>query len=198
MIAFLRGKVRYTKPPALIVEVGGIGYELDVTTAVSEQARMDEEISLFVQHVQREDGPHLYGFIDLTQRQLFRDLLKVTGIGARTALLILSSMSNSEFVRVIHEENSLALMNLPGIGKKTAGRLLIELKDRMRGYHELIEGNAPAALTGTSAQQDAVLALVALGYAELEAQKLISAVDNSADLPVEAIIRAALHRKLHS
>ena len=202
MIGRLRGELVYKQPPALMVEVGGVGYELEapMSTCFALPA-VGEPVTLWTHLQVREDAHTLYGFSDETQRSLFRALLKVSGVGARMALAILSGMSPEEFHRCVAEGNVKALTRLPGIGKKTAERLVVEMRDRL----DRLFGEAPAALSAGEAaaavpapggpREEAVQALEALGYRSAEAEKLVRAV--AADgMDSQSIIRAALRASL--
>jgi Holliday junction DNA helicase RuvA len=166
----------------VLVDVAGVAYELDVpmSTFYSLPAN-GETVSLFTHLVVREDAHNLYGFATGEERAAFRQLIRISGIGARTALAVLSGMSVGDLAHCIAAQDAAALVRIPGIGKKTAERLLLELKGR------LAEGAAaPAGARGS----DVVNALVALGYSEKEAQAAVQGL--SADMPVAEAIRAAL------
>lgn len=193
MIGWLQGTILYKSPAQVIVDTGGVGYEVNIPTTVGEILRVGQVASLFIHHSQREDGQYLYGFADLEQRTLFRELTKVSGVGPKMALMILSGLSVSEFVRVVAEQNVAALVKVPGIGRKTAERLLVDLGDRLGKQFSFTSSDAPRL--GTQAVQEAESALIGLGCKPQEAQKVMEKVlktyQGAAD-DAEALIRAAL------
>lgn len=194
MIGLLRGRILDKQPPRLLVDVQGVGYEVDAPmTTFYDLPGLGEEVTLFTHLAVREDAHTLYGFAKAGDRDLFRSLLKVNGVGARLALTILSGMDTASFVLCVQEGNTDALVRLPGIGKKTAERLIIELRDRL----ELAPQTAAAVPGGVTAAmpanpvEDAVSALVGLGYKPQEASRMVRSVD-SEQLSSEEIIRSAL------
>lgn len=193
MIGLLRGKILSKQPPRLLIDVHGVGYEVDAPmTTFYDLPPSGEEVTLFTHLAVREDAHTLYGFARASDRELFRSLLKVNGVGARLALTILSGMQPDEFVRCVQEDNSAALVRLPGVGKKTAERLIIELRDRLEGVAALpASAGADAPVAADSPVEDAVSALVGLGYKPQEASRMVRAIDTGA-LSSEEIIRAAL------
>jgi len=193
VIGLLRGKILSKQPPRLLIDVHGVGYEVDAPmTTFYELPAGGEEVTLFTHLAVREDAHTLYGFARASDRELFRSLLKVNGVGARLALTILSGMQPDEFVRCVQEDNSAALVRLPGVGKKTAERLIIELRDRLEGVAALpASAGADVPVAAGSPVEDAVSALVGLGYKPQEASRMVRAIDTGA-LSSEEIIRAAL------
>lgn len=193
MIGLLRGKILSKQPPRLLIDVHGVGYEVDAPmTTFYDLPGTGEEVTLFTHLAVREDAHTLYGFAKASDRELFRSLLKVNGVGARLALTILSGMEPGEFVLCVQEGNTAALVRLPGVGKKTAERLIIELRDRLEGTTAVpaaAGGSAPAV--ASSPVEDAVSALVGLGYRPQDASRMVRALDTDA-LSSEDIIRAAL------
>ncbi len=197
MIGRLRGEIIAKHPPHLVVEVGGVGYELEapMTTFYSLPA-LGESITLFTHLQVREDAHILYGFADDAARGLFRALLKISGVGAKMALAILSGMDSEAFARCVRAGDTTALIRLPGVGRKTAERLVIEMRDRL-------DGKAVAAsLTSTVPPEtpadpvdDAVRALIALGYKLQEASRMVNRVE-SGNRSSEEIIRLALKASL--
>jgi len=193
MIGRLTGSLLEKNPPTLLLDVHGVGYEVDapMSTFYALPA-LGETVSLLVHMVVREDAQLLYGFATRTERVLFRALLKVNGVGAKVALSILSGMSADEFIACVATKDITALVRVPGIGKKTAERLLIELQDK---FDALSVGAAPSGslplVDVQSARTQAEEALAALGYKPAEATRLL---DKSAgdDQTVEQMIRAAL------
>lgn len=164
MIGYLRGMVLVKQGNTVIIDTGGVGYEISVPVSVIEQVSQGAEAALFIHHNVREDGHFLFGFTDLAQRQLFRELIRVSGIGPKMALLILSGFSVESFVRVVREQNSAALIKLPGVGKKTAERLLIELNDRVGKTFASVAAGVSDETSGNHAALETEEALIALGY----------------------------------
>ena len=193
MIGLLRGKILVKQPPRLLIDVQGVGYEVDAPmTTFYDLPGIGEEVTLFTHLAVREDAHTLYGFANAGDRELFRSLLKVNGVGAKLALTILSGMEPAEFVRCVQEDNSAALVRLPGVGKKTAERLIIELRDRLEGVAAVpatASGASPAV--ADSPVEEAVSALTGLGYKPQEASRMVRAID-SGGLSSEEIIRTAL------
>lgn len=194
MIGFLRGVLLDKQPPDLVIDVGGVGYELQASmTTIFALPAAGEQVQVYTHLVVREDAQVLYGFKDLSERALFRQLLKVNGVGAKLALAILSGMSAGEFARCVADGDVASLVRLPGIGKKTAERLMVEMRDRLERSGLLTQADAALPSVGVgeqnSARQEAVYALVALGYKEADALKRVRAV---ADGSVEQMIRAVL------
>jgi Holliday junction DNA helicase RuvA len=201
MIGRLTGTLALKQPPALMIDVGGVGYELEAPlSSFYDLPETGETVTLFVHPVVREDAHLLFGFARESERRLFRALLRVSGVGARMALAVLSGMSADEFARCIESDDVTALTKLPGIGKKTAERLVVEMRDRLQDseLHDALPAapgqpaaaDAPAA-EGGNPVGDAVSALVALGYRSSEANRMIRGVDTT-DLTTEEIIRRAL------
>lgn len=195
MIGRLRGELVVKHPPQLMLDVQGVGYELEAPMSTFYQLPpLGQQVSLFTHLAIREDAHVLYGFAREAERALFRSLLKVSGVGAKMALAILSGMSVDEFIRCVQESDSASLVRLPGIGKRTAERLIVEMRDRLDPGVGFSGASAPASLPGATAAApaaDAVEALMALGYKPLEAGRMVRAVQTE-DLSSEEIIRAAL------
>ncbi len=196
MIGLLRGKILAKQPPSLLLDVHGVGYEVDAPmTTFYDLPEVGAEVTLFTHLAVREDAHTLYGFIALGDRTLFRNLLKVNGVGARLALTILSGMSAQTFVACVQAGDADALVKLPGIGKKTAERLIIELRDRLEGMTPTESTPHKASMVAASPVEDAVTALVGLGYKPQEASKMVRVID-TADMSSEDIIRSALQTTL--
>ena len=196
MIGQLRGKLVQKQPPYLLIDVQGVGYEIEapMTTFYSLPAT-GEEIHLYTHLVVREDAHLLFGFASLRERKLFRTLIKISGIGAKMALTILSGIETDDFARCILESDTVRLTRLPGVGKKTAERLIVEMRDRIKDWDR--EGvisettlNIPAGKRSNQVT-DAISALIALGYKPQEANRYVHAVATDA-MGSEEIIRAAL------
>jgi Holliday junction DNA helicase RuvA len=198
MIGRLTGILLEKEPPMLLVDVNGIGYEVEAPMSTFYQLpAAGEQVTLHTHLIVREDAQYLCGFASQSERHLFRSLIKVNSVGAKLALGILSGISADEFVRCVHEKDTAALTRLPGVGKKTAERLIIEMRDRLKELGAQLP-TMPAAAdsgeTGTTsnhAAQDAISALVSLGYKPQEASRLLQNIDTS-DKDSESIIRAAL------
>ncbi|MBB1473806.1 Holliday junction branch migration protein RuvA [Luteimonas sp. MC1782] len=195
MIGRLRGKLAHKSPPWLVIDVNGVGYELEAPMSTFyDLPVLGTEVSLFTHYAQKEDSVSLYGFASEAERRLFRDVQRVTGIGAKIALAILSGASVQEFARLVSGGDVAALTRIPGIGKKTAERIVVELRDRA----EAIMGGATAMpMTGTPADplSEATEALQQLGYKPAEAQRMARQAHVDGD-PAETIIRKALQSAL--
>jgi len=195
VIGRLRGEIVYKHPPQLLLEVGGVGYELEAPMSTFyDLPEVGGTVTLFTHLAVREDAQILYGFARESDRALFRSLLKVSGVGARMALAILSGMDAQRFALCVQQEDVTALVRLPGIGKKTAQRVIIEMRDRLDLDPlaiTLAGGAQPSAIGVDVALTDAVSALVALGYRPADANRMARAVDDGAKTS-EEIIRAAL------
>lgn len=195
MIGQIRGIILEKQPPQLVVDVHGVGYEIDAPMSTFYQLPdIGKEVSLFTHFVVREDAQLLYGFYTRDERLLFRTLLKVNGIGPRSALSILSSTSTNEFVRSVLNNDTASLVKVPGIGKKTAERLVIEMRDKLSDWQE---GGAPEGATLIKTDQgrhqtlqDAISALIALGYKQQEANRTVTKIDDGAASSEELIRRA--------
>jgi Holliday junction DNA helicase RuvA len=194
MIGFLRGRLAAKHPPQLLVDVGGVGYEVEapMSTFYGLPA-IGAEVGLHTHLVVREDAHVLFGFGTERERGLFRELIKVSGVGPRIGLAILSGLSVDQFHRCIEAEDVATLVRVPGIGRKTAERLLIEMRDRLKGLAGPVGGGAPGAAVGPSAspQAEAFSALVALGYKPAEVTRLLQKIDPSVTT-TEEMIRHAL------
>ena len=196
MIGRLRGEIVYKHPPQVMLDVGGVGYEVEAPMSTFyDLPPVGESVTLITHLAVREDAQVLYGFLREGDRTLFRNLLKVTGVGARMALAILSGMDAQRFALCVQQEDVTALIRLPGIGKKMAQRLVMEMRDRVDTTSFGMPGGAlpSARIIGSeeSALADAVSALIALGYKPVEANRMARAVDDGAKSP-EEIIRTAL------
>jgi holliday junction DNA helicase RuvA len=186
MIGRLTGRLIEKAPPTVVVEAGGVGYEVDVPMSTFYQLpATGQEVKLFTHLTIREDAHLLFGFATEAERQVFRQLLRITGIGARTALSLLSGMSVDELYAAVSQQDSARLTRVPGIGKKTAERLLLELKDKLALAPGT--GSSPSAAGSGS---DALNALLALGYSDKEARAALAKLD--VGLPVQDAIRQAL------
>ena len=196
MIGRLTGQLLQKQPPELLVDVNGVGYEVSAPmTTFYALPELGEKVVLHTHLVVREDAQLLYGFAQESERALFRILIRINGVGPKLALTILSGIAADEFVRCIHDNDAAALVRLPGIGKKTAERLIVELRDKL-GSEEHNESNSAttglmSSGTATSPISDAVSALIALGYKANDASRIIRSIDTEG-LNTEDIIRLAL------
>ena len=195
MIGFLKGRLAVKQPPMLMVDVNGVGYEMEapMSTFYGLPAA-GEAVSLFTHLVVREDAHILYAFGAESERRLFRGLLKVSGVGPKIALAILSGASVDEFLRTIEAEDVAMLTRIPGIGRKTAERIIIEMRDSVKKLSMPSGADAaavPAAGGAATPQSEAFSALIALGYKPPEVLRLLKTVDEP-DLATTEIIRRAL------
>ncbi|EPC04377.1 Holliday junction DNA helicase RuvA [Litchfieldella anticariensis FP35 = DSM 16096] len=200
MIGRLRGTLLDKQPPWLVIDVAGVGYELEASmnTLVALPAP-GEVVQLYTHLAVREDAHLLYGFAREQERSLFRALIKVNGVGPKLALAILSGMEEEQFIRCVMDDDIKALTRLPGVGKKTAERLIIEMRDRFPQWTRATLDGIPGQATSTrpteaNAMVDAEAALVSLGYKPTEASRMLSGLGD--ELSTEALIKAALARKL--
>ena len=193
MIGRLRGILAYKQPPWLVIDVGGVGYELEAPMSTFyDLPDVGREVILFTHHAQREDSVSLYGFLRENERRLFRDVQKVSGIGAKIALAVLSGVAVDEFARQVQTGDVAALVRIPGIGKKTAERMVVELRDRMAdlGGNPLGSPSLP-----NDPQSEATIALQQLGYKPAEAVRMARDATATGD-DAAMIIRKALQAAL--
>ncbi|MDD5391485.1 MAG: Holliday junction branch migration protein RuvA [Thiothrix sp.] len=198
MIGLLRGTLLVKQPPDLMLDVNGVGYEVQASmTTFYDLPELHAEVTLYTHFVVREDAQLLYGFSSQTERELFRHLLKVNGVGPKMALAIVSGMNPLEFNQVIHAADIARLSRIPGVGKKTAERLVIELRDRLPKTDDSNNTSLPSTpQTPTVSNSDeAINALLALGYKPTQASQMIAAYENQ-NLSVEEMIRQALRASL--
>ncbi len=194
MIGFLRGILIQKHPPSLLLDVHGVGYDVDAPMSTFfSLPEIGAEVTLLTHLSVREDAHSLYGFLTETERALFRTLIKVNGIGAKLALGILSGLSTEEFCRCIEQQDTQRLVRLPGVGKKTAERLIIELRDRLPEWGGAqLPGATFRPEVSANPSEEALSALVALGFRPQDAQTLIKTVDDLDHRSSEDIIRLAL------
>ena len=186
MFGRLLGKLIDLTPPQVLVDVGGVGYEVDVPMSTFCNLPAEgSEITLLTHFIVREDAQLLYGFATAAERQTFRALIRISGVGPRIALAVLSGMSTQDLADAVEQGNATLLTRVPGIGKKTADRLVLELKGKLAGNAFALAGGAASA-----AQADILSALMALGYSEREAQASVRALP--AEVTVSEGIRLAL------
>jgi Holliday junction DNA helicase RuvA len=195
MIGRLKGTLIHKQPPWLVVDVGGVGYELEAPMSTFyELPELGREVSLHTHYAHRDDTVSLYGFMTEAERRMFRDVQKVSGIGAKIALAILSGASAGEFAVMVQSGDITALCRIPGIGKKTAERIVVELRDRAAAFATGAQAPAAGAVP-SDPMSEAVTALQQLGYRPAEAQKMARAAAADGD-GAEAIIRKALQSAL--
>ena len=196
MIGWLCGNIVDKQHPGKIVlNVNGVGYDLETSlTTIFQIESYTETLSLHVHTVVREDALLLYGFAHLDERALFRALIKVNGVGPKVAIAILSSISPDDFIQCILQQNTTMLTKLPGIGKKTAERLVVEMKDSVQQFSPTLQ-STPQILPSMSQQEEAISALEALGYKPQEAVTLIRKIDDG-QKSSEQLIRLALQYAL--
>ena len=200
MIGRLRGILLEKSPPFLLLDVQGVGYEVEAPMSTFYQLpATGEEVMLHTHLIVREDAQLLCGFASESERRLFRSLIRVNGVGAKLALAILSGMSADEFAAAVQDEDAVRLTRLPGVGKKTAERLIVEMRDRLADWQTgavpAPEGAPVAAAAASDPVREAITALVSLGYRPAEASRMVEKVDSDG-LGSEDIIREALKASL--
>jgi Holliday junction DNA helicase RuvA len=197
VIGRLRGTLAEKQPPHVIVDINGLGYELEVPmSTLYRLPAVGEPLTLHTHLVVREDAHLLYGFFEKRERELFRELIRLNGVGPKLALALMSGLEVDELVRCVQAQDTSVLVKIPGVGKKTAERLLVELKDRFKAWETVpgmsalvVEPRAGGAVS--SAENDAVSALISLGYKPQEASRAVSAIKEDG-LSSEDMIRRAL------
>lgn len=181
MIGRLTGRLVEKQPPQIVVDVGGVGYEVDVSMQTFYALpALNETVRLYTQLVVREDAHLLFGFASLAERSTFRQLVKVSGIGAKTALGILSAMSADELARAVADEDVKRLSSAPGVGKKTAERMILELRGKLAA--EAGSAALPAGQLAAGDTDDIIGTLLALGYNEREAKAAVKGIPAGADV----------------
>lgn len=197
MIGFLRGTLLDKQPPFITLDVNGVGYELEVPmTTLFQLPASGQSLELHTHLVVREDAQLLFGFYTRQDRQMFRELIRLKGVGPKLALALMSGMSAEELIACVHAEDIKQLTRVPGVGKRTAERLLVELKGKFKDWDvpaglPLRGGETETSRPAGSAEQDAVSALVSLGFKPAEASRAVRAVF-AEDLGSEDLIRLAL------
>lgn len=198
MIGRITGILLEKQAPELLVDVQGLGYEVQVSlTTYFELPALGETVTLHTHFVVREDAQQLFGFASHSERSLFRSLIKVSGVGPKLALAILSGMTATEFVRCVRASDVATLTRLPGVGKKTAERLVVEMRDRLASWDAPATTTAPGSVAGPTPGdllEEAESALISLGYKPQEATRMVSAAaaEVGDDAASEALIRQAL------
>lgn len=198
MIGRLKGILLSKQPPTLLLDVNGVGYEVDAPMSTFYQLPdVNQEMILHTHLVVREDVQQLCGFATEAERSMFRSLIKINGVGPKLALSILSAISADDFARCIQDNNTATLVRLPGVGKKTAERLVIEMRDRLKDWHVASVANSKILVGMIEIEhkadpiEEAVSALIALGYKAPQASRMVTQI-NCHDLSSEEIIRDAL------
>lgn len=211
MIGRLRGTLVEKNFPEILIDCAGVGYEVTMPmTSIYVLPELEQQAIIYIHFVVREDAQLLYGFANKVERKLFRLLIKVNGVGPKLALAILSTMSADQFVSCVRHDDISAIVKIPGVGKKTAERLLIEMRDRLKDWQaqsiQLVstDGVIPEQLSAELSQEstfindnkgDAINALLSLGYKQVQADKAIKSVYNRG-MSSEALIRDALKSML--
>jgi Holliday junction DNA helicase RuvA len=203
VIGRLRGNLLEKQPPELLIEVSGVGYEVQMPmSCFYELPEIGTEAIIYIHYVVREDAQLLYGFNTKKERALFREVIKANGVGPKLGLAILSGMTASQFVQSVEREDISTLVKLPGVGKKTAERLVVEMKDRLKGWgagdlftpatdSAPMDNGSDLITSPQSAQDEAVSALISLGYKPVQASKIVSQVAKP-DMTSETLIRESL------
>jgi len=197
VIGRLRGTLAEKQPPHLLLDANGVGYEVEVPmTTLYRLPGVGESVTLHTHLVVREDAQLLYGFFEKRERELFRELIRLNGVGPKLALALMSGLEVDELVRCVQAQDTSTLVKIPGVGKKTAERLLVELKDRFKAWETMasiatlvVEPRGAGAVT--SAENDAVSALISLGFKPQEASRAVGAIQEDG-LSSEELIRRAL------
>lgn len=204
MIGRLHGILLEKQAPDVLLDVQGVGYELQMPlTSFYELPELNQTATIYTHFVVREDAQLLYGFITKQERSLFRLLIKANGVGPKLALTILSGMTAQEFVNCVERDDIATLVKLPGVGKKTAERLLVEMRDKLKSLLETASGNEREFMLKSnytpsnpnSAEEDAMAALLALGYKPAQASKAVSSAAEEG-MDSETLIKAALKSML--
>ncbi|MCF6435170.1 MULTISPECIES: Holliday junction branch migration protein RuvA [Pseudoalteromonas] len=201
MIGRLSGILLEKQPPEILLDVAGVGYEVQMPmTCFYELPNIGEQTAVYTHFVVREDAQLLFGFNHKKERALFRELIKANGVGPKLGLAILSGMSAEQFIQCVNNEDATTLVKIPGVGKKTAERLVLEMKDRLKNFgHDLLTPFSDAAVleptqnptVADTPADDAVAALMALGYKQAQALKAVKNVSQP-NMSTEALIKEAL------
>ena len=200
MYEYIKGTVAEVAPAYAVIDVGGVGYYLHISLETYSAIEHETETRLYVHYVVREDAQLLYGFSTKAERELFRLLISVSGVGGNTARMILSALSPAELVNVISTENANLLKTVKGIGLKTAQRVIVDLKDKIKTMGATVAGGSASAgmllqSASVEVQEEAVAALTMLGFAAAPSQKVVLAIlKEEPDAPVEKVIKLALKR----
>lgn len=192
MYEFIRGIIAEINPASLVIEAGGVGYAVKISLNTYTQLNQLKEAKVFVHHVIREDGHFLYGFAGTPERELFRSLISVSGVGANTAIMMLSSLSPEEIISAISSDNINLLKSIKGIGLKTAQRIIVDLKDKIV---KIAEPGQILSQQNNTIRNEALSALVMLGFAKKDTEKAVDAIlKEQPRMAVENVIKLALKR----
>ncbi|CAI8171375.1 MAG: Holliday junction ATP-dependent DNA helicase RuvA [Bacteroidota bacterium] len=192
MITQLNGRLVSKTPTTLVIDCGGVGYEVHISLHSFGQLPEDEHIRIYTHHQVREDAQTLYGFMEQVERSVFRLLLSVSGIGANTARTMLSSMTPHDVVQAIQSDNVPAIQSIKGIGAKTAQRVIVDLRDKVSG---LLDGDEINTVSNNTQRDEALSALGVLGYPLKQTQKVVDTLLKAEpNMPVERIIKNALNK----
>lgn len=195
MIDYIKGEIAELTPTAVTIECGGIGYMAHISLNTYSSLNGEGVAKLYIHESIREDAHVLFGFFDKHERDIFQNLISVSGVGPGTARVILSSMNSKEIESVIASENVAVLQTVKGIGAKTAQRIIVDLKDKIRYTESGNTVKVPAAMYVSGIGQEAVSALVMLGFSQANSQKVVSKITKeSPTMPIEALIKEALKR----
>jgi Holliday junction DNA helicase RuvA len=194
VIAFVQGNIVETEASHVVIDCNGIGYFIKISLNTYSAIRDNKSIRLYTHFMVREDNQQLYGFAEKPERQLFEQLISISGVGGNTALMILSSMSAEELFDAIRREDSLALKRVKGIGAKTAGRIILELKDKIKLEEGTTGSPTPSASSLESKKQEAITALTNLGLNKTAMNQRVEKIlkEQGSDVTVEQIIKLAL------
>jgi len=196
MIAFLKGKLAHKDPTYVLIDVGGIGYQVKISLQTYSKIKDEEQVMLLTFLHIKEDAHTLYGFKEESEKKLFLYLISISGVGPNTALMMLSSMNTEELEHAIVTENSIAIQKIKGVGAKTAQRIVLELKDKIKkeGFLEHSSLNLGFVSKNNKIKEEALQALITLGFTKAIAEKNISTIlkNSSTDITLEELIKASL------
>lgn len=196
MIAYLKGKLAFKDPTYVIIDINGLGYQVKISLQTYSQIKDEEQIMLLTYLHIKEDGHTLYGFKEENEKKLFLHLISISGVGPNTALLVLSSLSSGELERAILQEDARSIQNVKGVGAKTAQRIILELKDKIKKDTFELAGTQVSAFgaTNNKIKEEALQALLTLGFPRPVAEKNIATVlkKSSPDISLEGLIKASL------
>ncbi|NMB81292.1 MAG: Holliday junction branch migration protein RuvA [Ignavibacteria bacterium] len=190
MIGFLSGKIISKKPTKIIIDVGGVGYLVNISISTFEKIADREEVSLYTYLSVKEDALDLYGFYSMAEKEMFELLISVSGIGPKTAQSILSGIQIEDLKEALKTANISRIISVPGIGRKTAERMMVELRDKVESLAESVEG---VSFGTSNVRNDAVAALVNLGYNQKVADRTVRAItDRNPSISIEDLVKEAL------
>jgi Holliday junction DNA helicase RuvA len=196
MIAYLKGKLAHKDPTYVIIDVGGIGYQVKISLQTFSKVKDEEHVTLLTFLHIKEDAHSLYGFKEESEKKLFLNLISISGVGPNTALMMLSSMNTEELEHAILTENAATIQKIKGVGTKTAQRIVLELKDKIKKESILDQTSVNLGFSSKSnkIKEEALQALITLGFNKVLAEKNISTVikNSSAEITLEELIKASL------